>query len=81
MLKKLVTAIKELVCDGGAVGEYVKKALEATPGGVLNKKFPIDLKSITNVADYKVKTSNLMTVLLENRTGDIETISNTISAI
>ena len=40
MLKKtaLVTAIKELVCDGGAVGEYVKKALEATPGGVLIKK-------------------------------------------
>ncbi|WPY00847.1 Pentapeptide repeat-containing protein [Candidatus Trichorickettsia mobilis] len=76
----LNTTIKELVRDGGAVGEYIKKGLEATPEDTLNKKFPIDPKNITHVADYTGKTSNIMTILLENKTSDIATIRNTISA-
>ena len=76
----LNTTIKELIREGGAVGEYIKKGLEATPEDTLNKKFPIDPKSITNVADYKDKTNNLMTVLFENKTGDIAAIRNAISA-
>ncbi len=76
----LSTNIKGLIRDGGTVGEYIKKGLEATPEDVLNKKFPIDPKSITHVADYAGKTNNLMTILLENKTSDVETIKGVITA-
>lgn len=66
-IESLAEQLKDLAKGDITVAQNIRDILQKTPEAIYDKNFPLDIKQLKHLSDYKNTTSDLLTTIYENR--------------